>query len=74
MRGRGCKLKAVMRGFAGSTSLRCQDVDGRVKPGHDDIHPGSRHARPGMTAEYYNPSTIFATISRWISDEPPKMV
>src|SRR2546421_8863209 len=22
----------------------------------------------------YNPSTIFATISRWISDEPPKIV
>ena len=22
----------------------------------------------------YNPNTIFATISRWISDEPPKIV
>jgi hypothetical protein len=22
----------------------------------------------------YNPSTIFAMISRWISDEPPKIV
>jgi hypothetical protein len=23
---------------------------------------------------HYNPNTIFATISRWISDEPPKIV
>ena len=37
--------------------------------------PGPRCARPGMTGEMcYNPSTIFATISRWISEEPPKIV
>jgi hypothetical protein len=24
--------------------------------------------------EDYSPSTIFATMSRWISDEPPKIV
>ena len=31
---------------------------------------------PGMTADelFIDPSTIFATISRWISDEPPKIV
>ena len=42
------------------------------------VIPGSRYARPGMTRNdekrIYSPSTIFATISRWISDEPPKMV
>ncbi|MEH2531818.1 hypothetical protein V1277_001802 [Bradyrhizobium sp. AZCC 1588] len=25
-------------------------------------------------ARIYSPNTIFATISRWISDEPPKIV
>jgi hypothetical protein len=38
--------------------------------------PGSMLSHcPGMTSrESYSPSTIFATMSRWISDEPPKMV
>ena len=31
-------------------------------------------ALQGRVRECYNPSTIFATISRWISDEPPKIV
>ena len=33
---------------------------------------GRVHRNDG--GEAYNPSTIFATISRWISDEPPKIV
>jgi hypothetical protein len=29
---------------------------------------------PHVAAVTYSPNTIFATISRWISDEPPKIV
>ena len=37
--------------------------------------PGSRSRAPRNDGEgRYSPNTIFATMSRWISEEPPKMV
>jgi hypothetical protein len=39
------------------------------------LRPSGRHFAPRRyRALVYSPSTIFATISRWISEEPPKIV
>ena len=39
------------------------------------LRPSGRHFAPRRCrAVVYSPSTIFATISRWISEEPPKIV
>jgi len=39
------------------------------------LRPSGRNSRrDDNRAVVYSPSTIFATISRWISEEPPKMV
>jgi len=51
-------------------------IPGRV----EDANPESRgsgfdaDASPRNDGNTYNPNTSFAMISRWISDEPPKIV
>ena len=40
----------------------------------DLSHKGRGETERVASNLVYNPSTIFATMSRWISDEPPKMV
>ena len=39
-----------------------------------EVIPGFACARAREATVTYSPSTILATMSRWISDEPPKMV
>jgi hypothetical protein len=60
MRRRWCKLS-----FRGDAKHRTRNLE----------VPGSRSRAPRNDGvSFYNPNTIFATISRWISDEPPKIV
>ena len=46
----------------------------RILPAVVRIRSSALRDVPGTTRRRYSPSTIFATISRWISDEPPKIV
>src|SRR3954467_10936574 len=74
MRGRGNNPTTSV------TKKRSPDERSDIRD-HGAWRPGCRYAHPGYKVYAsprsdgaQSPNTIFATISRWISDEPPKIV
>jgi len=75
MRRRGCEGRALSTVIPGQREALNPESIGP----HASLRNGFRVQPCGLPRNdggerAYNPNTIFATMSRWISEEPPKIV